>query len=274
MRPDVAGIVISVSCASVDPITYTIESNVEWLKVSSAGGTTSKTDYIVVSIEREMLKTGEYTEGIVTVKDDEGNFVKFTFPAILLPTPAKEVMGAFFETEGEVAMEAHSAYYVSKSDKAHYELLAPYGRHGSGLKLYPNTLDPMSLGLENVPFVEYRFVAGLDEEYKAEFIFAPSLPVNDSNSQCFGFSINGEKINIADTVLDRSRPIFNSPQWVEDNKRNAKCITVPIKGRKGLNVLRYYQLAPNLILERIVLRSRNMPHKDSYIGPVESYRFM
>ena len=274
MRPDVAGVVLEVSCGSVDPITYKVESNVDWLKPNSSGGTTDKTDYIVVSIDKKNFKPGEYVEGIITITDDEGNFVKFTFPSVLLPTPAKEVMGAFFETEGEIAMEAHSAYYVSKSENAHYELLAPYGRHGSGLKLYPNTLDPMTLGIENVPFVEYRFVAGLDEEYDAEFIFAPSLPVNDSNSQCFGYAINGGETKIADTVLDKSRPIFNSPQWADDNKKNAKCIHVSVRGRKGLNALRYFQLSPNLILERIVLRSKNMPHKESYLGPVESFRFI
>ena len=125
---------------------------------------------ILKTIDKKNFKPGEYVEGIITITDDEGNFVKFTFPSVLLPTPAKEVMGAFFETEGEIAMEAHSAYYVSKSENAHYELLAPYGRHGSGLKLYPNTLDPMTLGIENVPFVEYRFVYHIYPEDQKDLV--------------------------------------------------------------------------------------------------------
>ena len=86
--------------------------------------------------------------------------------------------------------------------------------------------------------------------------------------------VMGVITKIADTVLDKSRPIFNSPQWADDNKKNAKCIHVSVRGRKGLNALRYFQLSPNLILERIVLRSKNMPHKESYLGPVESFRFI
>ena len=129
----------------------------------------------------------------------------------------------------------------------------------------------MSLGMGNVPFVEYRFVTGDAEEYEAEFIFAPSLPVNDSNSQIFGISVNGGDIVTVDTVLDKTRPIFNSPQWANDNRRNAKCIKVDIEGKKGLNSIRYFQLSQNLILERIVLRCKALGHRESYLGPVESY---
>lgn len=272
MRPDTESVVIEVSCASIDPITYTVESDSDWLIPSSSGNTTSVTDSFTVSVDRTKLGVpGEY-KGIVTVADDEGNFVKLIFPAVIIPSSGKELEGAFYESEGEVAMEADSAFADTKTQDAHYEFLRPYGRHGSGVKLFPNTLDPMSLGMENVPYVEYRFVSGSEEEYGAEFIFAPSLPVNDSNSQIFGYSVNGGKIVTSDTVLDGTRPIFNSPQWRLDNWRNAKCITVSVKGQKGLNILRYYQLSANLILERIVLRTASASHRESYLGPRESYR--
>ena len=270
MRPDVDSVVLEVSCGSVDPITYTVESDVNWLKPSITGNTTSKTDNVTITLDRAILIDPGVYEGTITIRDDEDNFVKLTFPVGILKT-VDLLRGAFLETEGEIAMEARHFYGISRSDKAHYELLAPYGRHESGLKLYPNTLDPMSLGIGNVPFVEYRFVTGDAEEYEAEFIFAPSLPVNDSNSQIFGISVNGADIMTVDTVLDKTRPIFNSPQWALDNRRNAKCIKVDIEGKKGLNSIRYFQLSQNLILERIVLRCKALGHRESYLGPAESY---
>ncbi len=275
MRPDVTSAEIEVSCASVDPIAYTAKSEADWLTLSSAGGSTSKTDTVTVTIDRTRLEAGREYEGAVTVREtgEQGNFVRLIFTAAL-PVCRDEYKGAFLETDGVVAMEARSAQEITQSTAAHYQLLTPYGRHGSGLKLYPNTLDPMTLGAENVPYAEYRFVTRAAGEYDAEFIFAPSVPVNDSNSQCFGCSVNGGDMVTADTVYDRSCPIFWSAQWAQDNLRNAKCVTVRVSCVEGLNVLRYHQLSPNLILERIVLRAVSAEVRESYLGPRESYRLV
>ena len=78
---------------------------------------------------------------------------------------------------------------------------------------------------------------------------------------------------VKDTVLDPSCPIFNSRQWAEDNRRNAKLIKCPLRLKKGVNSLTYRQLSPNLILERIVLRDTSVPAKSSYLGPCGSFRF-
>ncbi|MBP5330691.1 MAG: hypothetical protein J6Y89_02445, partial [Lachnospiraceae bacterium] len=176
------------------------------------------------------------------------------------------------------AVEASHFTDIQKGKYSEFVVLKPYGRHKSAIKMFPNTSGAdkekdIPEQLNDLPYAEYTFVTDKESEYEAEFVFAPSLPVNDSNSQCFAYSVNGDEAVVTDTILDKSRPIFNSHQWAVDNRRNAKIISGSLNAKKGINSIRYYQVDPNLILERIVLWDKDRPVRESYLGPKESFRF-
>ena len=283
LRPDVNEITLEISCGSRLTLNYTVTSDVPWLVFKSDGsakssvsGSTDKTDRIVLQIDRSKLDESKVSEGTVFVSDGKECFVTFTLHACdrhyyeQLCGDIPE--GAHLICCGNGAAEATNYSSITTSDEACYHTLMPYGKTGSGLKLYPNTADFTEVP-EKAPSAEYLFVTDQEGEYQAEFVFAPSLPVNDSNSQVFSYSLNGERSIIADTVLDPSVPIFNSTQWIDDNKRNAKSVRRFVKLVKGVNRLVYRQISPNLILERIVIRDTTVPEKLSYLGPTESYRF-
>ena len=282
LRPDVNEVTLEISCGSRITLNYTVTSDVPWLvftadgkAASSVSGSTDKTDLVTVRIDRSKTDESRVSEGTVAVSDGKECFVTFTFHACgrsyyekLGEIPA----GAHLICCGCGAAEAADIANAAETGEAHYCVLTPYGRTGSGLKLSPNTAD-FTKAPEKAPCAEYVFVTDHEGDYEAEFVFAPSLPVNDSNSQVFSYSINGGAAETADTVLDPSRPIFNSPQWAEDNRRNAKTVRRTVGLAKGVNRIGYRQISPNLILERIVIRDCKVPEKVSYLGPRTSYRF-
>lgn len=272
LRPDTDSFTLEISCGSKIETVYEITTNVPWLSTSSKGGKTFGTDVVTVQIDRNKIDSSDVVTGKIVISDGDDCFVTLTVPARRDRSFDGDCEGAFLETDGVVCIEAEHYNDIHNTSEAHLELFKPYGRTGSAIKMLPNIFDGENMKCDNLPYAEYKFFAEEGKEYSAKFVFAPSLPVNDSNAQCFGVKINDNDVIKVDTVTDKSRPVFNSMQWAMDNRRNAKIITTDIKGQKGVNILRYYQINPNLILERIELWSKDVKEKKSYLGPKESYK--
>ncbi|MCR5177906.1 MAG: glycosyl hydrolase 115 family protein [Lachnospiraceae bacterium] len=282
LRPDCDSITLEISCASRLTSHFRIECNSPWLSATPDRGETDETVEITVRADRSLIDPAVVTTGRLVIDDGEDCHVTLDFPVCGTEYYANVCRdtdrcgipeGAFIFSCGHVAMEAgdHSRLV----NRPHYslKLLEPYGRTGQGLKLFPNTACLKDLKEDEIPFAEYVFISDCDRDIDCTFVFAPSLPVNDSNSQCFIYRINGGEPVTTDTVLDHSRPIFNSPQWVGDNRLNAKLIKTEIKIRKGINSLCYAQTDPNLILERIEMWDKNVPQKESYLGAPAGFRY-
>ncbi|MCQ2497472.1 MAG: glycosyl hydrolase 115 family protein [Lachnospiraceae bacterium] len=310
LRPDKNEIIFEISCGSKIELDYEATVDVDWLSVfiedeaenaceymsdksvtktgsDKVSSKTKATQILHLVIDRSKMDDEDVKTGKLVISDKDDCFVTLTIFGCTKACCINEIasaegnckginadnlQGVFLETDGYVAMEAGHYSNITKTEDAYYELLAPYGRTGTGIKMYPNTKDYL-VAKDGIPYVEYIFVAKEDAEYDAEFVFAPSLPVNDSNSQCFGYDINDNGVISIDTILNNSTPIFWSGQWAWDNRKNAKITPCKVKVKKGINHIKYYQINPNLILERIVLWNPKAAKKESYLGPVESFRF-
>lgn len=294
LRPDVGEFVLEISCGSEKTLSYKTESDVSWLGFARNGeeepdfknrvlnGKTDKTDYIRVCIDRDALPEDVVSSGTVVVSDGGECFVTLTVKAcgrkyyeqLCSRENGEKIPEGAVLVCGENAVAESSLYTdITSSDEVRYEVLSPYGRHGSGLKLYPNTADLADEEPLKVPYAEYVFVSDKEGEFEAEFIFAPSLSVKGGGAQYFDVRVNGEAPVRVNTILQTSGIVVWSPQWHEDNKRNAKIISQKILLKRGINRIVYSQISPNLILERIVLWDMSMPKKESYLGPKDSYRF-
>ncbi|MCQ2520592.1 MAG: hypothetical protein MJ107_08695, partial [Lachnospiraceae bacterium] len=302
LRPDVSKISLEISCASKESTQYRIECDVQWLEFSKTEGITDKTDIIDVTIDRKKL--GEIGQAIVKIWGDPDICTTLTFNAnseeyvreLVYADQADDAktyeaqaddaknLKTYIGFTGYTVVEAEhysdkTVSVLEKADiedrtkaagkEAHYECLKPYGITGSGMKLYPNTLDATLLSEK--PYLEYNVYAFEDGEYEAQFVFAPSTPVTDILDQSFGVSVNGGEISRVNTVVDLSRPFHNSLQWVLEAKAGAKRTNCKIDLKKGRNIIRYYQLSPNLIFERFVVAKDIKAVPESYLGPTESY---
>lgn len=292
LRPDVDEITLEISCGSEKTLSYQIESDVEWLGFAYGkeepdfgkryvNGITDKTDDVRVCLDRSSIPEDEISTGTVVVSDGGECFVTLTIKACGrsyydqicreedgMGMPA----GTVLICSGYAVAESSWFTDITSSKEAKYELLSPYGRHGSGLKLYPNTVDLINVDARKVPYAEYIFVSEKEGDFEMEFVFAPSLPVNDEGFQGFDVRVNGEGAVRINTVLEASKLVIWGDQWMEDNRRNAKVISHRSRLKRGINRIFYSQISPNLILERIVLWDASVPKKESYLGPKDSYR--
>ena len=282
MRPDCDMVTLEISCASRLTSKFRIESFASWLTATPDEGETDGTVEIVVKADRSLTDPAAVTSGRLVIDDGDDCYVTLNFDicdAEYYDNACREADGcgspdgAFIFSCGHVAVEAGDHARIVNRDDCSLRLLTPYGRTGQGLKLHPVTACLKGLPEDEIPYAEYVFVSDIDRDCQCTFVFAPSLPVTDSNSQCFAWRLNGGEPVITDTVLDPSKPIFNSRQWGIDNRRNAKLITVQMRAKKGINTLCYSQLDPNLILERIELWDIKAEKKDSYLGAPESFRY-
>ena len=295
LRPDIDEIILEISCGSENAIVYTITADCDWIGIakedseshadlfSQAGkGVTDKTDRIRVRVDRGKIRGDVVSRGSVIVSDGDECFVTLTLKACGREfyegiNRAKNGMeipkGCILIHDGYAVAESCNFIRMTSSDAASYRVLTPYGRHGSGLKLYPNTIDLINEDSDGLPYAEYLFFAEQEGEYEAEFIFAPSFPVCDVSKQYFELRVNEEAPVRINTIYDPDRPVFLSAQWTEDNRRNAKIVSERISLKTGVNRLSYCQLNPNLILERIILWDIKRNKKESYLGPKNSFVF-
>ncbi len=282
MRPDCSQVDLEISCASRLISRFKIESDAPWLTATPDEGETDGTVTVRVSADRSMTDPRTIATGKLSIDGGEDCHVTLTFPICgtgyynraCLDADKKEMPeGAFIFSCGHAAFEAGDHARLVGKDDCSLRLLSPYGRTGQALKLYPDTVCLKDRPEDEIPYAEYIFVSDSERDCRCTFVFAPSLPVSDSNSQCFAWRMNDGNTTVTDTVLDPSRPIFNSRQWAADNRRNAKPVTCDVHVKKGINSLCYSQLDPNLILERIELWDTEAEKKESYLGAPASFRY-
>lgn len=266
LRPDKNSIVLEIATGSREPVEYRITTACPWLSFSQTEGIAAVKDVVTVSVDRSKLNGIE--EGVFVVEGPEMSKVMITVKADRPDTSSYEPM-TFLEYDGYIAMQADHYAVTGSAGEAAFVRLAPYGRYGSGMKVYPSTAD--FLHAEERPWLEYRFVANQDGIYEVEFHMAPSTPIDERQHMYMGAQINGGTISIDNTMWDVRKPYFLGPQWNHEAHVNVKVFKKKMECKQGMNVLRFYHVSPNILLERIVLYPETSTLPQSYMGPPESY---
>lgn len=266
LRPDINCFELDIACGSKGAIHYNISTECPWLYFSKNYGKTAVKETITVFIDRAKLKGKE--EGVFYIEGDDKDRIIITVEADQPDISTYEPM-TFIEYDGYIAMEAN--HYTTKSSPNEVDIirLYPYGRTGAAMRVYPVTADFMEA--EERPWLEYHFVTRKEGIYEFEFHMAPSTPVDNDQHLFIGIQLNQGAISIDNTVWDTSRPYFLSPEWDKEAHNNIKIYCKKLICNKGVNVLRFYYVSPNISLERIVLHSEDEKLPQSYLGPKESF---
>ena len=265
MRPDVNEIFFDIARASKNPIHFKIDTMCPWISFSVKEDVVETSERITVKIDRS--KISGPAEGRFTVENighAKAQIILKAYQPI-----GNEPKGCFLEHEGCIAIEASHFQKKKDTSEGGFEVLKPYGRTGSAIKVYPVTAD----FLERVerPFVEYDLAVERGGNYELTFYLAATTPVVYERIQYIGYSINDSEVMKENTVEDPSRQFFLSPQWTKEAYSNIKLHHSKISLVQGRNILRFYGMSPAIVLERIVIRREGVPVKESYLGPKESY---
>lgn len=265
MRPDIDFIMFDVACGSREEITYQITCDKPWLSFSKIEGTTALTDRITVSIDRSMF-VGKDSACIVVIGSEAR--IEITINAENKNFEGYERM-TFIEYDGYIAMEAEHYHAKHGADQAAFQLLKPYGRTGSAMKVYPSTAD--FKGKADKPYLEYLFEAKSEGVYALEISFAPSTPTTAKPSMFSAISVNDGEEVLFETVWDLNAFYPTCEQCTEEACNNVKQYRCGVFCKQGVNILRYYHVSPNLIPERFVLHKQGEAVPESYLGPKESF---
>ncbi len=263
LRPDIDRIEFDIISGSEKPFRYRIETDCNWFEFSRTEGEVKKRERITLSVNKSLFSdkvTGSFEiEGIGIGR------AHVTVEASPPDVPA----GMYIESDGYICMEA--AHFFDKRDTSDgaFEILDPYGRSGSAIKVFPVTADFVKA--RKRPSVDYRFMASESAEYLLTFELAPTTPVTFKTEQFLGYGVNGGKAVLVNTVKQPDIPFFFSPQWAEEARDSIKKVTTTIRCVKGENTLKFFGMSPGIVLERILLVKKGIELPGSYLGPKESY---
>lgn len=265
MRPDVDFIEFEIANAGTDDIHYLISTECPWISFSSVEGVVFKSVKIKMYIDRTQFD-GE-AEGMVIIENKDKAKAKIIVKAYK-PT-SNDIQNAFWEKDGYVSIDAEHYTSIHSVSDGGFEVLSPYGRCKSAIRVYPVTAD--FYGKDDYPYTEYNVVSKEGGEYIIAFYMSPSTPVTFESYQYFGYSINEELMTVVNSVDNENIPFFLSPQWEKEAINNIKIVECKGCLRRGLNTIRFYGISPQILLEKIVLSRKNIQIPQSYLGPNESY---
>lgn len=283
-------------------ITFNKVKELNWLSAQIVKTEIPGLRKIVVTVNRDKLAIDPEKLAVMTIKGTDGHGAKFEVyvnidacvPSLTYPS------GTFIQTDSFISIEAD--HFTSKSvpvveekqendqgDSSHgildkinvlnlkkktddgvFEILPGYGKTHGAVKAFPVISEYPKA--KDAPYVEYQFAALKDDVCAFDFYLNPSNPAYKNNKIQFVMEVNGEKL-LKDVVDSKTFAVGdNQVVWGTDITNNIRISTVYQNCKKGLNVLRFYPVTPNIVLEKIVIHSSQEKLPSSYLGPDESYR--
>lgn len=257
---------VDLACASSEPVSYTLETDCPWLRLSRTNGVTADKDVLTITIDRAILK-GRDTGVILLHGSAEARILVEAENRDLSSFPA----GCYLEENGIVCMDAGG--FTSKQDsmESAFILLTPYGRTGSAVKVLPPARDVSDA--EERPWVEYTFEAKRTGNYTMLLYMAPSNTADMRHRLCFGFQLNGSEIVEINGVEEGFQSLkLNCREWDMCVRNNIRIKQRTVSCTAGINHLRLYGGSPFVAFERIVLCPAEKELPVSYLGPVTSFQ--
>ena len=233
-------------------------------------------DSIILSVDRAKLNKANDKTALLKITGDGGHGCRIRIDVLIdaaVPNLNYD-KGTFVQTSHYISMEA--AHFASrqagtwKGETAQFVELPGYGKTLSAVKAFP-VIAEYPKG-KNAPYVEYKFVASSAGVKQLDFFLNPSNPAYKDNKLAFIAEVNGDKIQ-KDLVDEKTFAVGdNQFPWGTDITNNIRISSVYADCREGLNILRFYPVTPNIVLEKIVVHNANGAFPQSYLGAPESYR--
>ena len=273
---ETARIFVASANKKMTPYEINVEGGEEWLSYTVKKDKTLLIDSIVLKVDRAKLILSQNKKAVLKITGDGGPACRIRVDVNIdaeVPNLNYD-KGTFIQTSNYVSMEA--AHFASKQDglwnnqTTQFAELPGYGKTLSALKAFP-VIAEYPKG-KNAPYVEYKFVASSEGVKQFDFYLNPSNPAYKDNKLAFIAEVNGDKIK-KDLVDEKTFAVGdNQFVWGNDITNNIRISSVYADCREGLNILRFYPVTPNIVLEKIVVHNANEPFPYSYLGAPESYR--
>ncbi|MCR5792645.1 MAG: glycosyl hydrolase 115 family protein [Lachnospiraceae bacterium] len=239
-----------------------------------------KTDTrFLVSGNWTKLSNGE-TNGEIVVMDNAGT--SKAFPVSLNKanvTPSRETTKGYYETNGEVSIEAEHFSNSVKVGNQEWKVVNNLGRCGSSLKVFPDTITSTNRIDSNfetdAPYVEYNIYFNKTGEYGGKFYRLPTLNEGNGNRTCrTAIQFDNGAIDLLrgnSSVGDGS----GKDVWKDSVRNQIEEMDIPIAinvKTPGWHTLRVYKSDAGIVFDKITLYATSQGLKQSHLGAPESYQ--
>jgi alpha-glucuronidase len=250
------------------PRRYVLKTGHPWLKVSSSLGSVDQQCTFFLTADWDKVPAGR-TETYAELIQEPGRLDESVRPERIPVTvynpvvPGTPATGAFFESNGCVAIEAmHYSRRVQEPPLV-WEHIPDFGRTHSGMRI---STQPGCLVVPQGKIAELSFdiVFFSQGTVQVEALFSPTLDFHGKGLR-YAISFDDEPFRTVDVHGDYNERVWET--WVADNiirSRTGHQIRTP-----GLHTLRIRAVDPFLVLQRIEIDTGGL--RPSYLGPPESY---
>ncbi len=172
----------------------------------------------------------------------------------------------FLPSKDGVIIEAEHCSYNESTQTFEWKVLEEFGKYNSGMKMFPIH---RAATRQEAPTLGYRFLYTEDALAMLSICIAPSSPLDASKQLQFGVRINGCDLGYRSAIgtgYQAGNPV--SAEWAKGVLDQERRIEIKLPVSKGENTLEIYGCDAGLVLERIMITSKDA--KEAYLGPVES----
>ncbi|MEO7989700.1 MAG: glycosyl hydrolase 115 family protein [Chryseolinea sp.] len=245
------------------PFNFTIESNVEWIKLSLDKGTVEKQQRVEVSIDWLKAPVGKHST-LISIRDDSGKRVTIDISINNPSSSAREIIRGFVESNNYVSIEAEHYSKAVNTNSIQWKVIPDIGRTLSGITTFPVTAKSQ-LPSGNSPHLEYTANTFEGGDVKVMVYLSPTLSFHNTQGLRYGISVDDESPRIINIHTDMSPQAWG--KMVADNI-NIKVSNHNLKNG-GQHTIKFWMVDSGVVLQKIVMVSGEL--KPSYLGPPESF---
>lgn len=244
-----------------NPFSYSLTSDVDWLKIIPAQGEIASESEVEISVDWKIKGEGKES-ALVTVsgagKDQHILVIADNTPYL------EEIAGpVFLEDNGHISIEASRAALKTGGD-VEWIQIPNLGRTGSALASFPVNAPVYEPGGSS-PHLEYSVFIKDTGNVDVIAMLSPTLNFHNSEGRRIAVSFDDDEPQILNIHAGNSMWLWE--KWVGSNI--IYCTSQHNISTPGLHRLNYWLVDPGLVLQKIVVNTGGL--KKSYLGPPESY---
>lgn len=249
------------------------ETSCEWLGFSQISGETTLQDEVEISLKEENLPLGEEVACSFEIKT-ETEFVPVLVKALKKDTSALPE-GAFLAEHGMFVIDA--VHYADKQaglyegEAVEFEELYDFGKYQSGIKAFPVTSSFDSK--ENAPSVTYELYSEEEKDCFLNLYTSPANPLIYGGKLSVEVSVNegaGKLVEFTKAGYKGGEP--GCIPWEQAVLNQEHVGSTEISLKKGLNKITVFAREAGMVLERLVVYSKDIERAVSYLGEKECIR--
>ncbi|HKP68533.1 MAG TPA: glycosyl hydrolase 115 family protein, partial [Pyrinomonadaceae bacterium] len=176
--------------------------------------------------------------------------------------PSHQSASLFRDISGVVSIEAESFISAVPTDGFSWRVIKGLGKTGDSVSVFPASARTFK---NKAPTIEYQIDIETTAEFTAHFHLIPTQSLVPGKGLRVAFTIDG---GLPVTVVVDKDTEVSSRKWAQNILGETTIGAAQVKLTKGQHTLRVFAVDTGVVLDKIVLASRELP--TSYFGPPET----